>query len=94
MQERLTKQIAEWLNEHLEPRGVGVVLQAEHTCMTLRGVQAQDARMVISELLGALRDDPTARAEFFTLTGVASTRPFQPTMASCWTASTCRRGGW
>jgi len=39
MQERLTKQIAEWLNEHLEPRGVGVVLEAEHTCMTLRGVQ-------------------------------------------------------
>jgi GTP cyclohydrolase IA len=73
MQERLTKQIAEWLNEHLQPGGVGVVLQAEHTCMTLRGVQAHDARMVTSELLGALRDDPAARAEFFALTGVART---------------------
>jgi GTP cyclohydrolase I len=61
MQERLTKQIAEWLNEHLQPGGVGVVLQAEHTCMTLRGVQAHDARMITSELLGALRDDPAAR---------------------------------
>lgn len=71
MQERLTKQIAEWLNEHLQAGGVGVVLQAEHTCMTLRGVQAHDARMVTSELLGALRDDPATRAEFFQLTGVA-----------------------
>src|SRR5215204_575602 len=73
MQERLTKQIAEWLNEHLQPGGVGVVLQAEQTCMTLRGVQAHDARMVTSELLGALRDDPAARAEFYALTGVART---------------------
>jgi GTP cyclohydrolase IA len=73
MHERLTKQIAEWLNEHLTPRGVGVVLQAEHTCMTLRGVQAHGTHMVTSELLGALRDDPAARAEFFDLTGVART---------------------
>jgi GTP cyclohydrolase I len=73
MQERLTKQIAEWLRKQLTPRGVGVVLQAEHTCMTRRGVQAHDARMVTSELLGDLRDDPGARAEFFALTGVART---------------------
>jgi hypothetical protein len=73
MQERLTKQIAEWLNQSLKPRGVGVVLQAEHTCMTLRGVQAYGTRMVTSELLGVLRDDPAARAEFFDLTGVART---------------------
>ena len=52
---------------------VGVVLEGEHTCMTLRGVQAHGARMVTSELLGALRDDPAARAEFFALTGVART---------------------
>ena len=71
MQERLTQLIAGWLNDNLKPRGVGVVLEAEHTCMTLRGVQAHDARMVTSELLGALRDDPAARAEFFQLTGVA-----------------------
>lgn len=73
MQERLTKQIAEWLNEQLQPAGVGVVLEAEHTCMTLCGVQAHNARMVTSELLGALRNDPAARAEFFQLTGVAHT---------------------
>jgi GTP cyclohydrolase IA len=73
MQERLTKQIAEWLDKNLKPHGVGVVLQAEHTCMTLRGVQAHGTRMVTSELLGALRDDPAARAEFFDLTGVART---------------------
>ena len=73
MQERVTKQIAEWLNKQLQSGGVGVVLQAEHTCMTLRGVQAHDARMVTSELLGALWDDPAARAEFFQLTGVART---------------------
>jgi GTP cyclohydrolase IA len=73
MQERLTKEIAEWLNKNLTPRGVGVVLEAEHTCMTLRGVQAQGTRMVTSELLGVLRDDPAARAEFFALTGVART---------------------
>jgi GTP cyclohydrolase I len=72
-QERLTQRIAEWLNEHLQPGGVGVVLQTEHTCMTLRGIQARDAHMVTSELLGALRDDPAARAEFFQLTGVART---------------------
>jgi GTP cyclohydrolase I len=71
MQERLTKQIAEWLNKNLTPRGVGVVLQGEHTCTTLRGVQAHGTRMVTSELLGVLREDPAARAEFFDLTGVA-----------------------
>ena len=73
MQERLTKQIAEWLRKQLTPRGVGVVLQAQHTCMTLRGVQAHDARMVTSELLGDLRNDPGSGAEFFALTGVART---------------------
>jgi GTP cyclohydrolase IA len=71
MQERLTQQIAVWLNENLEPRGVGVVLEAEHTCMTLRGVQAHDGRVMTSALLGQLRDEPAARAEFFALTGVA-----------------------
>jgi GTP cyclohydrolase IA len=71
MQERLTQLIAGWLAENLKPRSVGVVLEAEHTCMTLRGVQAHDARMLTSELLGDLRDDPAARAEFFALTGVA-----------------------
>jgi len=67
VQERLTKQIAEWLDEHLHPRGVGVVLEAEHLCMTLRGVQAAGTRTVTSTLLGTLRTDARSRAEFLTL---------------------------
>jgi GTP cyclohydrolase IA len=71
MQERLTQQIADWLHKNLNPRGVGVVVEAEHTCMTLRGVQAHGSGLMTSALLGELRDDPAARAEFFALTGVA-----------------------
>jgi GTP cyclohydrolase I len=70
VQERLTKQIAEWLAEHLAPKGVGVVIEAEHTCMTLRGVQAAGSCTVTSTLLGTLREDPRSRTEFFALTGV------------------------
>ncbi|MFU8852044.1 GTP cyclohydrolase I FolE [Micromonospora sp. SL1-18] len=70
VQERLTKQIAEWLVEHLQPKGVGVVVEAEHLCMTLRGVQAVGATTVTSSLLGTLRDDPRSRAEFFALAGL------------------------
>ena len=69
VQERLTKQVAEWLRDHLEPRGVGVVIEAEHTCMTLRGVRAAGSDTVTSTLLGSLREDARSRAEFFTLTG-------------------------
>src|SRR5690606_37423358 len=74
MQERLTKQIADWLTEHLRPRGVGVVIEAEHLCMTLRGVRAAGARTLTSALSGALRDDHRTRAEFLDLThaGAAS----------------------
>jgi GTP cyclohydrolase I len=71
VQERLTTQIARWLTEHLEPKGVGVVLQAEHTCMTVRGVQAVGARTVTSALFGLLRDDAGSRSEFFALAGVS-----------------------
>jgi GTP cyclohydrolase I len=67
VQERLTKQIADWLDLHLRPRGVGVVVEAEHLCMSLRGVQAVGARTITSTLLGALRDDGRSRAEFFAL---------------------------
>lgn len=67
-QERLTQQIAEHLQDHLAPRGVGVVIEAEHTCMTLRGARANGARTVTSALLGTLRQDPAARAEFLSLT--------------------------
>lgn len=63
-QERLTMQVAAHLDEALEPRGVGVVLTAEHSCMTLRGARAAGTDTVTSSLLGRLHDDPTARAEF------------------------------
>jgi GTP cyclohydrolase IA len=70
VQERLTKQIADWLVHHLHPKGVGVVVEAEHLCMTLRGVQATGSRTVTSSLHGLLRDDPGSRAEFLALAGV------------------------
>jgi len=69
VQERLTKQIADWLQEQLDPKGVGVVIEAEHLCMTLRGVQAAGSRTVSSALHGLLRDSPGSRQEFFALTG-------------------------
>jgi GTP cyclohydrolase I len=70
VQERLTKQVADWLQEQLQPKGVGVVLEAEHLCMSLRGVQANGSLTVTSALHGLLRDDPRSRAEFFALAGV------------------------
>jgi GTP cyclohydrolase IA len=68
VQERLTQQIADWLEEQLEPRGVGVVLEAEHLCMSLRGVTKVGARTVTSALTGLVRDDPRTRQEFLDLT--------------------------
>jgi GTP cyclohydrolase I len=67
VQERLTTQVAGWLQEHLEPKGIGVVIEAEHLCMSLRGVQAVGSRTVTSALRGVLREDARARQEFFTL---------------------------
>jgi len=69
LQERLTTQVADWLQEHLEPKGVGVVLQAEHLCMSLRGVQKPGTRTVTSALHGLVRDDPRTREEFLSLAG-------------------------
>ena len=69
-QERLTKQIADCLATRLRPRGAGVVLEAEHTCMTLRGVRARGSTAVTSALLGTLRADAGSRAEFFALAGM------------------------
>jgi GTP cyclohydrolase I len=69
VQERLTKQVADWLQEHLAPNGVGVVIEAEHLCMTLRGVRATGSRTVTSALHGQLRDDAASRQEFFALAG-------------------------
>jgi GTP cyclohydrolase IA len=68
VQERLTKQVAGWLCDNLEPAGVGVVIEAEHTCMTVRGVRASGSTTVTSALLGVLREDPRSRQEFFALT--------------------------
>lgn len=72
VQERLTKQVADWLKDHLEPKGVGVVIEAEHTCMTLRGVQAYNSTTVTSTLLGSLRTNHGSRQEFFSLCQTAS----------------------
>jgi GTP cyclohydrolase I len=69
VQERLTVQVAGWLSERLHPRGVGVVVEAEHLCMTLRGVQAPGTTTITSALQGVLREDPRSRAEFLSLTG-------------------------
>jgi GTP cyclohydrolase I len=72
VQERLTKQVAGWLQENLDPAGVGVVIEAEHTCMTVRGVQAAGSTTVTSAVLGTLRDDPPSRQEFFALARAGS----------------------
>ncbi|WP_309065884.1 GTP cyclohydrolase I [Microbacterium sp.] len=68
-QERLTVQIADALAGHLQPRGVGVLIEASHSCMTLRGARAGDAATKTSAVRGALRDDARSRAEFFALVG-------------------------
>jgi GTP cyclohydrolase IA len=68
VQEALTRRIADWIEEELAPKGVGVVLEAEHLCMSLRGVQKPGSRTVTSALHGLIRDDPRTRAEFLSLT--------------------------
>jgi GTP cyclohydrolase I len=73
LQERLTTQIAACLHAQLRPKGVGVVLEAEHLCMSLRGVQKPGAKTVTSALHGLVRDDPRTRAEFLSLTGGRTT---------------------
>ncbi|MBS4729341.1 GTP cyclohydrolase I FolE [Mycobacterium sp. SM1] len=72
VQERLTKQIADWLTEHLHPRAVGVVIRAEHTCMTLRGIEATGSTTLTSAMLGSLRTDARCRNEFFALAGIGT----------------------
>jgi GTP cyclohydrolase I len=67
VQERLTTQVADWLQRELEPKGVGVVLEAEHMCMSLRGVQKTGSTTVTSALHGLVRDDPRTRQEFLAL---------------------------
>jgi GTP cyclohydrolase I len=67
VQERLTDQVADALMEVLNPLGVGVVIEASHLCMMMRGVEKQNSRTVTSALRGSFRDDPSTRAEFLRL---------------------------
>ena len=72
VQERLTTQIAGWLQRELEPKGLGVVLEAEHLCMSLRGVHKLGARTMTSALHGLVRNDARTRQEFLALTARTS----------------------
>ncbi len=67
VQERLTVQIAEALKNYLNPKGVGVIMEAQHLCTMMRGVQKQNAKMVTSSMLGTFRTDPKTRMEFLSL---------------------------
>ena len=69
IQERLTAQIGDTIQEVLQPRGVGVVIEAAHQCMTTRGVRKPGVSMVSSHMLGSFRDDPTTRQEFLSIIG-------------------------
>jgi GTP cyclohydrolase I len=67
IQEKLTAEIAEAIQDILKPKGVGVVIVSEHSCMTMRGVNTPGSRLTTSSLLGQVRDDPRTRQEFFDL---------------------------
>jgi GTP cyclohydrolase I len=69
VQERMTQQIAGTLNQWLEPQGVGVVCEARHMCMMMRGVEKQNSLATTSAMLGCFQDDPKTRAEFLNLIG-------------------------
>ena len=71
IQEALTSQIADSIQEVLQPRGVAVVIEAAHQCMTTRGIRKAGVSMVTSRMLGAFRDDPATRREFFAMIGGA-----------------------
>jgi len=64
VQERLTRQIADFLSEVVKPQGVAVVIEALHLCATIRGVKKSQARMVTSAMIGAFKSNPKTRAEF------------------------------
>lgn len=67
IQEKLTAEIAEAINDILKPQGVGVMVESEHSCMTMRGVNTPGSNLVTSRLMGVLRDDPRTREEFLRL---------------------------
>ena len=69
IQEKMTVQIADALNDILQPQGVGVILEAAHQCITTRGVHKPGVQMVTSRMLGAFRDDPSTRREFLSIVG-------------------------
>lgn len=67
IQEKMTRQISDAIQEYLKPRGVAVIVEAKHSCMSCRGVMKQDSAMVTSAMLGVFSDNPAARAEFMEL---------------------------
>ena len=77
IQEALTSQIADTIQEVLKPRGVGVVIEAAHQCMTTRGVRKPGVGMVTSRMLGSFRDDPTTRRAFLAMIGSPRSAPHE-----------------
>lgn len=73
VQERLTQQIAETVNEKIRPKGVAVVVEAQHLCMLMRGVEKRQTRVMTSAMLGKFRDDQRSRSEFLHLVGARKT---------------------
>ncbi|HKH40956.1 MAG TPA: GTP cyclohydrolase I FolE [Solirubrobacterales bacterium] len=74
VQERLTTQVADWLERNLDPRGVGVIVEAEHLCMSLRGAQKPGSLTVTSALRGLVKEDARTRQEFLSLVGADRSR--------------------
>ena len=75
IQEALTSQIADTIQDVLKPRGVGVVIEAAHQCMTTRGIRKPGVSLVTSRMLGCFRDDPTTRREFLSMIGAQGSAP-------------------
>ena len=77
IQEALTSQIADTIQDVLKPRGVGVVIDAAHQCMTTRGIRKPGVSLVTSRMLGCFRDDPTTRREFLSMIGAPGSAPHE-----------------
>jgi GTP cyclohydrolase I len=75
IQEKMTVQIADALNTVLQPKGVAVILEAAHQCMSTRGVHKSGSSLVTSRMLGAFRDDPSTRREFLSIVGHSNNTP-------------------
>ena len=72
VQERLTQQVAETIRDAINPRGVAVIVEAQHLCMMMRGVQKRNSTMITSAMLGKFREDQRSRIEFLDLVGTRS----------------------